>query len=122
GVHVRLLRGAIILGHAEIARAEQPERRLRRDGRHVTALLIEPVGVALLGNAVADERGPRRAQRDQLMRIDRDVVGVLATEAGLFGAVFEEAPGHPMILTRAGQVLDGFPEVAPMQLRAALTG
>ena len=75
-----------------------------------------------LGHAVADERQPRRAERDQLVRVDRNVAGVLAAERGLRRAVLQEVAGHPVVLAGAGEVLDGFAEIAAMQLGAALAG
>ena len=74
----RHLRHAIVLGHAQVAGAEQPEHRAGRHRGHEAALLIQPVRVALLRHAVADEGGTRRAQRDELVRVDRDVARVLA--------------------------------------------
>ena len=79
-VHRRHLLGHIVVGHAEVLGAEQSEDGLRGDGGHVAALVVEPLRVALLGHAVADERQPRRAERDQLVRIDRQIAGVLAAE------------------------------------------
>ena len=102
------LRHAIILGHTDIPRAEQAENRTRRHRSHVAALLVEPVRVALLRDAVADERRPRRAERDQLVRVDRDVVRVLAPERPLCGAVLQEIAGHPVVLPGSGEVLDRF--------------
>ena len=106
----------VVVGRAKVLRAEQPECRARRDRGHEAALLIEPFRVALLGHAVADERRTRRAQRQQLMRIDRQIAGVpcravfarsakrarravyagasdaLASEARFGCAVFQEVP------------------------------
>ena len=48
----------------------QVERRLRGDGRHIAPLLIEPLRVPLLRDAVAHEGQARRAERDQLVRIE----------------------------------------------------
>ena len=53
------------------------------------------------------------------MRVDRDVAGVLAAERRLGRAVLQEVAGHPVVLARAGEVLDRFAEVAAMQLGAA---
>ena len=97
-VHGRHLLGRVVVGAAEVLRAEQTEHRLRRDRGHEAALMIEPLRVALLGNAVAHEREPRRAERDQLVRVDRNVAGVLAAERRFRRAVLEEVAGHPVIL------------------------
>src|SRR6185295_16731301 len=110
----------VVVRDAQILRAEQAKHRLRRDGRHVAALLIEPPGVAAFGHAVADEGRARRAERDQLVSVDRDVAGVPAAERGRGRAVLQEVAGHPVILARAGEILDGFAEVPAMQLGAAL--
>ena len=114
--------GAVVVVHAEVLRAEQPEDRSGGDGGHVAALLVEPLGVALLRDAVADERRARRAQRDQLVRVHRHVAGVLAAEGRLGGAVLQEVAGHPVVFAGAGQVLDRLAEVAAVQLGAAFAG
>ena len=54
------------------------------------------------------------------MRVHRDVSGILAAEAGLGRAVLQEVAGHPVILARAREILDGLAEVAAMQLGATL--
>ena len=109
----------VVVRHAERLRAEQAEHRLRGDRGHVAALLIEPLGIAAFGNAVADERQPRRAEREQLVRVDGNVAGGLAAERGFLGAVLQEVARHPVILARAGEVLDRLAEVAAVQLGAA---
>ena len=76
----RHLRHAIVLLFAEILYAEQSEDRTRRNRGHVAALMIEPVCVALLEDAVADEHPARRDECDELMRIDGDVIRRLGTE------------------------------------------
>ena len=100
GLHGRHLRHAVVLGDARVPRPEQAEDRAGRHRGHVAALLIEPVGVALLGDAVADEGRARRAQGDELVRVDRNVAGVLAPEGRLGGAVLQEVAGHPVVLRR----------------------
>src|SRR5215203_4574652 len=66
----------VVVGDAEGLRTEQAERRLRRDGGHVAPLLVEPLRIALLGNAVADEGETRCAERDELVRVDGNVARV----------------------------------------------
>ena len=56
------------------------------------------------------------------MGIHRNVAGVLAAEIGLRGAVLQEVAGHPVVLARAGEVLDRFTPVAAVQLGAAFAG
>jgi hypothetical protein len=121
-VHRRHLLGRVVVRAAEVGGTEEAEGRLRADRRHEAPLLIEPEGVALLGHAVADERRPRRAERDQLMGVDRDVVRGLAAERRLAGAVLQEGAGHPVVLAAGGEVLDRLAEVAAMELGAAFAG
>src|SRR4030095_14229796 len=97
--------GLVVVRAAQVFRAEQPEYRTCRDRRHVAALMIEPPGVTLLRDAVADERWPWRAQRDELVGIDWDVAGVTAAEVRISGAVFHEVAGHPVVLAGAREVL-----------------
>src|SRR5262252_7916231 len=59
-VYRRHLLRVVVVGRAEISRAEQPEYRTRRDRRHVAALMVEPSRIALFGNAVTDKGRPRR--------------------------------------------------------------
>jgi len=60
-------------GQPEIARAQQSEDRLRRNGGHKAALMVEPVRIPFLGNPVADKGKPRGAKRDHHMGIDGQV-------------------------------------------------
>src|SRR5262245_31630498 len=80
GVDRGHLCGAIVRLVTQVARAQKAEHRTRRDSRHVTSLLVEPIGVAACRDAVADKGGTRRAKRDQLMSIHRKVARVLAPE------------------------------------------
>src|SRR5262249_18172257 len=86
----------------------------------VAALMIEPLRIAPFRHTVADERQPRRAQRDQFMRIYWNVAGRLSAERGLFGAVIQEVARHPVILAGAGEALDRLAPVASMELGSAL--
>src|SRR6478736_3098613 len=52
GVHRWFLGGAIVVGIANIVYAQKSEHRAGSHRRHIAALLIEPVGVALFRNAV----------------------------------------------------------------------
>src|SRR5690242_18690168 len=83
-------RGVIVVTLAEIASAEQTEHRPGGDRRHVAALVIEPVRIALLGNPVADEYPPWSDQRDQFVRIDGQVSGSLAAKRRVRGSVPEK--------------------------------
>src|SRR2546430_726363 len=55
--------GMIVVRGSEVLRAEQTEHRPRGHGGHVAALLVQPLGITLLRDAVADEGQPRRTQR-----------------------------------------------------------
>ncbi len=79
----RHLRAPVVLGHADVAGSEQAEDRSGRDRGHEAPLLVEPVRVALLRDAVADERGTWRAQGDELVGVHRYVARVLAAEGRL---------------------------------------
>ncbi len=91
-VHRRHLLGVIVVRHAQVLRAQQPEHRLRGHGGHEAALMIEPLGVALLRHAVADEGQARRAQRDQFVRVDRKVAGVLLPNVASEAPYFRKLP------------------------------
>ena len=88
----RHLRHAVVLGHPEVSRPEQAEDRARRHRGHVAALLVEPVGVALLRDAVADEGRARRAQGDELVRVDRDVAAFLLPKDASAAPYFRKLP------------------------------
>ena len=112
----------IVVRGPQVFRAQEPEYRPGGDGGHVAALLVQPLRVALLRHAVADEGQARRAQGDQLMRIHGYVAGVLAAENGFRGAVLQEVAGHPMVFSRSGEVLHRFSPIAAVQFGAALAG
>ena len=101
---------------------EQTKYGTRGNGSHVTALLIKPVGISLFGDSITDESGARSTKRDQLMRVDRDIAGVLAAKRCIGGPVLQEVSSHPVILAGSRQIFDGFSEIAPMQLGAAFAG
>ena len=56
------------------------------------------------------------------MRVDRDVVRVLAPERRFGGAVLQEVARHPVVLAGPGEVLDRLPEVAAVRLGATFAG
>src|SRR5579863_10012002 len=66
-IHRRHLRGAVVAFHIQALGAEQGENAARVHGGHPAALMVEPVRIALFGNAVADEREPRSTERDKLV-------------------------------------------------------
>src|SRR5262249_585106 len=69
--------------------------------------------VALRG-ASTNEYRTRRTQRDQLVRIHRQVFIVERT------VVLQKISGEPMILARPCEIPDLFSEMPPVQLRPAL--
>src|SRR6516164_4715385 len=83
--------------------------------------MIEPSRIAFLGHTITDECRAGRAQSNQLVGINRDVAGVLAAEVGIVGTVLEKVAGHPVILSRTGQIFDCFSPVAAMQLGTSFT-
>jgi len=97
-VHRRHLLLLVVVGDAEACRAKQTEDRLRGDGGHVAALLIQPLRIAPLGYAVADKRQARGAECEELVRIHRKVARRPAAERRFLGAVFQEITGHPVVL------------------------
>ena len=90
---------AVVVGVADVPGTEEPEDRAGGDGRHVAALLIELGGVPFFGDAVADERGARGAERDQFVGIDRQIVGGLRAEARFRRAILQKVAGHPVVFT-----------------------
>ena len=117
----RHLCGAVVAVNVEALRAEEHEDAAGVDGGHEAALVVEPVGVAFFGNAVADEGEARRAEGDQLVGVDGNVAGGLAAEGRLGGAVLHEVAGHPVVFA-AGEAFDGLAEVAAKQRCAAFAG
>src|SRR5437016_4317335 len=66
----------------------------------------------MLDGPVADEAGPRRAQGDQFVGVDRKVGG------GLWwvrSAVLDKVPRHPIVFA-AGKVFDRLTVEVPVQL------
>src|SRR6266568_8361051 len=97
--------------------SKQFKHRPRRNGGHKTSPLIHPRPLRALpaGCAIADKRRPRRAQRDQLVRIHRQISRVHRP------AIFKKIPRHPVILARPGEILHQFAKIPPMQFRPALS-
>ena len=50
------------------------------------------------------------------MGVHRNVAGVLAAEFGFRRSVLQKVAGHPVVLARTGQILDGLSKVSPMEL------
>src|SRR5438477_13194290 len=91
----RHFRGVIVVGDSEVLRAEQTEHGPSSDGCHVAALMIQPLCVTLLRNAIADEAQPRCAQRNQLIGVNRQVTSVLAPKRSFSRAILQEIASHP---------------------------
>src|SRR5665213_2959363 len=72
-IHRWHLRRVIISFPVEALDAKQRKHPARIHRRHEAPLMIEPMGVALLRNPIADKRQPGRTQRDELIRIDRNI-------------------------------------------------
>src|SRR5207247_2091182 len=72
-IHRRHLLFAVIVRSPQVPGAEQPEYGARGDRRHEAALMVEPLRVTLLRYSVTDEGRAGRAQRDQLVRVYRQV-------------------------------------------------
>src|SRR5207249_5778759 len=84
-----------------------------RGAKH--SLRVDPAAFNL-ERAGADENGTRRAQRDELVGIDGQVV------RGQRSRILDEVARHPMVLAGAGDVLDELSEVPAVQLGPALAG
>jgi len=56
------------------------------------------------------------------VRVDRDVVGVLAAERRLGRAIFQKIARHPVILAGTREVFHGLAEIAAVRLGAAFAG
>src|SRR6478672_1190707 len=95
-VDPRHLLRLVVVRSSQILRTEQAEHWPGCNGSHEAALVIQPLRVPLFRDAVADER-----------RVGR--------------AVLQEVPGHPVILTGAGEALDSLTPVPAMQLRASFS-
>lgn len=84
-VHGRHLCRVVIPLHVQPLRAEQIEDSSGIHGSHKAALVIKPVRVAFLRNAVADKRKAGGAERNEFVGIDGDVARVHASESGIRG-------------------------------------
>ena len=111
----------IIAFDIETLCAEQSEDAACIDGGHEAALMVEPFGIALLRNAVADKGEARGAEGDEFVGVDGNVAGSLASEGRLGGAVLDEVAGHPVVLA-AGEALNGLAEIAAQEGGSAFAG
>src|ERR1700719_2183917 len=84
--------------------------------------MVQPLGVAVLRKAIADEGEARSAQRDQLMGVHGNIAGILAAEGGVGSAILQEVAGHPMIFDSSREVLDRLAPITAMQLCSTLAG
>ena len=114
--------GAIVVGNAQVLCAEKFEHGTGSHGGHEAAFLVEPLGIALLRDAVADEGQARRAQGDEFVRVDGQVAGVLAAKGTFGSTILEKVAGHPVVFAGAGEVFDSFAKIAAMEFGAAFAG
>ena len=56
------------------------------------------------------------------MRVHRKIGGGLSPEAGFLRSVLEKAARHPVILARAGQILNRLAKISPVQFGPSLAG
>ena len=68
------------------------EHAARGHRRHEAPLVVEPIGVALFGDSVADEREARRAQRDQFVGVNRNIAGFLLPNVASDAPYFMKLP------------------------------
>src|SRR5437667_7448424 len=118
----RHFRGVIVVGDSEVLRAEQTEHGPSSDGCHVAALMVQPFRITFLRDAIADESQSRCAQRNQLIGVNRQITGILAPKRSLSRTILEEISGHPVITSRAREVLNFLAEIPPVRFGAAFSG
>src|SRR5688572_10202607 len=66
-IHIGHALALVIIGGPKILSAQQTKHGPGSDGGHEAALLIEPFGISLLGNSIANESEPRSTQGNQLL-------------------------------------------------------
>src|SRR5208282_2440252 len=96
----------------EVFFAEQFVHRPRANGGQKHSFRVYPC-VALRGGPSSNKNRPRRAQRNQFMRVYRQIVRRQGPR------IFHEISRHPMIFARPRDVLHQLPKIPPMELRAA---
>src|SRR2546430_9724233 len=75
--------GPVIMGDAQVVRAQQLEDGARRDGRHVAPLVIEPPGIALRRRPVTDKGQAWSAHGDQLDHRSEEHTSELQSQSNL---------------------------------------
>ena len=93
----RHFRGVIVVRDSEVLRTEQTKHRPRGHSCHVAALLVQPLRVTFLRDAIADEGQPRCTQGYQLIGINRQVTSILAPKRSLSSTVLQEVASHPVV-------------------------
>lgn len=88
----------IIVGKPRTLGPEKLEHGLGRNRGHKAALLVQPVSIATLWNAIADEREARCAERNQVMRVHGQIAWTLCTRPGFRSSILQEVAGHPVVL------------------------
>src|SRR5919198_1438319 len=96
---------------SQILLAEQLEDGPGSNRSHKTSSLINPFALRSwpFCGAVTDKGGARRAQRNQLVRINRQIIPVERP------GVFEKVACHPMVFARACEIFYKFTEIATEQ-------
>ena len=113
---------AVVIGQAEVLGAEQLEHLACGYGSLPAAVLVQPQGITLLRNAVADEHKAGSAQRDEFVRVYRQHVGVPGSRLRLGCAVLDIVACHPVILTGVGEILQALTEQTAVQGSSTLAG
>src|SRR6266567_8468122 len=96
----RHFRGVIVIRDSEVLSAEQTEHGPGSYSCHVAALLVQPLRITLLRDAVADESQSRCTQRNQLIGVNRQVTSILAPKRSRSRAVLQEVASHPVVASR----------------------
>ena len=96
---------------AHILLAQQFIDRSGRNSSQEHALRVHPA--IALGSSAADEDRPRRAQCNQFIGIDRQILRMERPR------ILKEVPCHPVILLRAGYIFNGLAPVAAIEIRAS---
>ena len=121
GIERRHLLSLVVVGNAKILCPQKFIDRTCCDDGHVAALVIQPPGIALIWNAITDEREAGRAEGEQFVGVDGQVTPGFGAKSGFGGTVFHVISCHPVIFS-TGEALDGFTEYASMKSGAPFAG
>src|SRR5258708_7036950 len=84
--------------------------------------MVQPPCVSHFGNPIADKRRSRCAQRNQFVRVYRQVAGIFASERSLGRAVLQKITCHPVIFAGPREILHLFSEIASVRFDATFPG